>query len=147
MDGLIHAHSGLRWIVLILMLLAIVNAFNGWKSKKEYTNKTDKINLFAMVGFHTQVLIGLILYFLEGRYQIDADVMGNSLARFFAVEHIFGMIVAMIIITIGRSKSKKIDSSEHKHQKIFTFYLIGLLITLISIPWPFRAGFESIGWF
>ena len=31
-NGLLHAHSGLRWVVLILLLAAIFNAFSKKKS-------------------------------------------------------------------------------------------------------------------
>lgn len=139
MTGLLHAHSGLRWIVLALMIIAIVKAFKGQKSN-EYLAKDDKIFLFAMIAFHTQVLIGLIMYFMNGWYKIDGDVMANSATRFFAVEHIFGMLVAMTVITMGRSKSKKIEDPVAKYKKIATFYLIGLIITLVSIPWPFMPA-------
>jgi hypothetical protein len=144
MSGLLHAHSGLRWIVIALMLTAIIKGFQGAKGGKEYTSKADKINLFAMIAFHTQVLIGLVLYFMNGWYEIDADVMANSATRFFAVEHIFGMTAAMAIITIGRSKSKKIEGDAAKFKKTATFYLIGFIIAMISIPWPFMPAARAL---
>lgn len=149
MTGLSHAHGSLRWIVLALLILAIVKGFKAASNGKDYTPKDDKINLFAMIAFHTQVLIGLLLYFLSDAkwYQFNGDVMGDSYTRFFSVEHIFGMLLAMALITMGRSKSKKLEIASEKHKKIAVFYLIGLIITLISIPWPFKEGFGHLGWF
>jgi hypothetical protein len=56
------------------------------------------------------------------------------------------MLIAIIIIHIGRSKSKKANSDLGKHKAAFWYYLIGLILILASIPWPFRKGFEAMGW-
>ena len=140
MTGLLHAHSGLRWVVLVLMILAIIKAFKGAKNNSEYLKGDDKIFLFAMIAFHTQVLLGLILYFGNGWYQIDGEVMANPATRFFAVEHSIGMLVGMALVTIGRVKSKKIEDVQGKYKKIATLYLLALIVALVSIPWPFMAA-------
>lgn len=141
MEILLKAHSGLRWVVLILLILAIVKAFTGWKGYKEFNQKTS---LFAMISVHTQLLIGLILYVVNGWYKVSGEVMANSATRFFAVEHIFGMILAVALITIGRSKSKKETDDSQKWKKIAVFYTIGLILILISIPWPFSPAARGL---
>lgn len=143
MSGLIHAHSGLRYIVLILLLLAIFKAFT---SKSNYTEGTRKLNLFAMIATHTQILIGLGLYFMSEKVRFIEGMMNDAFSRFFAIEHIFGMILAAVLITIGHSKSKKAESPEAKNKKIALFYTLALVIIFASIPWPFR---EALGgkWF
>lgn len=142
MSGLIHAHSGLRYIVLALMLLAIFKAF----SKQEYTEGSRKLNLFAMISVHTQILIGLILYFTSEKVRFVEGLMADTFSRFFAVEHIFGMLLAATLITIGHSKSKKGETSDAKNKKIAVFYTLALIVILATIPWPFR---EALGgnWF
>jgi hypothetical protein len=100
-----------------------------------------------------QLIIGLVLYIFGpmGLKNIQnmgmGEVMKNSYTRFFAMEHLIGMLIAIVVFHIGRSKSKKATDDASKHKKEFIFYLIGLLIILASIPWPFKAGFEGIGWF
>jgi len=75
---LTHAHSGLRWVALILLLLAIVNAF----TSKTYEKKHKLINLFAMVTLHTQLLIGLVQYFVTSqKVQFIDGWMKNPLLR------------------------------------------------------------------
>jgi hypothetical protein len=64
---LIHAHSGFRWIVLILLILAIVKMVSGWKSLKEFKVADKKLALFAMIAYHTQFLLGLVLFFISGK--------------------------------------------------------------------------------
>jgi len=141
MNALTHAHSGLRYVVLALMVAAIVKAF----TSQHYTDGTRKLNLFAMISVHIQILIGLVLYFGKGWYKIG-EFMSNPVTRFFAVEHIFGMLVAMALVTIGHSKAKKATSDAEKFKKIKVFYTLALIIILATIPWPFR---EALGgkWF
>ena len=58
-------HSGWAYLALLLLLVAVVNALIGFSSKKEFTAKDRKIGLFALIGTHTQLLIGIILYFVS----------------------------------------------------------------------------------
>ena len=100
-----------------------------------------------------QLIIGLVLYvfgpwgFKNIQNMGMGEVMKNPYTRFFAMEHLVGMLIAIVVFHVGRSKSKKAIDDASKHKKAFIFYLIGLLIILASIPWPFKAGFEGIGWF
>lgn len=148
-NGLVHAHSGLRWIVLVLLLFAIINAARSQSSGK-YTGKDKKINLFAMISLHVQLLIGLGLYFInaKGKIQFIEGWMSNDMLRFFGMEHVIGMVLAIAIVTMGRSKAeKKLTGSRDKHRRIMWSYLIGLILILASIPWPFRESLGVTTWF
>jgi hypothetical protein len=140
LSGIRHAHSGLRWIVLILLLLAIANAFSGWRNEKAYTDKDKKIHLFAMIFVHIQIVIGLIALVLNWGSKVTL-----SMSNFYMREHIPLMLVSMILITIGFSKSKKIADSAIRFKTIFIYYTITLVLILASIPWPFRG--LGTGWF
>ena len=61
----LHLHSGFRYIVLLLVLLAIVRSWADWLGNKSYSEGNRKLNLFAMISAHTQLLIGIVLYFLS----------------------------------------------------------------------------------
>ena len=61
-QGLIHFHSMWRYVVLVLLLLAILKSLAGWFGNKEHTNGDAKLALFAMISLHIQLLVGLILY-------------------------------------------------------------------------------------
>jgi len=145
-NGLVHAHSGLRWIVLILLLVAIFNAARS-KSSGKYEKKDKMINLFAMISLHIQLLIGLALYFInaKGRVDYSSGWMGTHSTRFYGMEHILMMVIAIAVITMGRSKAeKKLVGSRDKHRKILVSYTIGLILILASIPWPF-AIWKDLG--
>ena len=141
MDIINHLHSGLRWVALILLIWAIANAF----SAKHFEKKHKLINLFAMVTLHIQLVIGLIQYFTSAKVQFSTDWMQNPLLRFYGMEHLAGMLLAIILITIGYSKAKRKVNDADKFKVIRLFYSIGLIIILLSIPWPFRANLGG-GW-
>jgi len=141
---LVHAHSGLRWIVLILLLLAIGNSLIKWLGKKPFGAGDQKINLFAMSSTHLQFLIGLVLYFISPKVIFEAEAMKNPTMRFFLVEHLSIMILAIAAITIGYSRAKRISEDGKKFRTAFIFFLIGLILILAGIPWPFQG--YGTGW-
>ncbi|MDR3712169.1 MAG: hypothetical protein P4L51_05095 [Puia sp.] len=146
--GLLHLHNLLRWIILILLVLSIVKSFSGWRGKKAFSPGDAKLWLFTMISAHITLLIGLF-QLLAGRFGIlttqlpeGVSVMKDKFFRFYWVEHPFGMIVAIVFITLGRGMAKKPVSDETKYRKAFVFFLIALVFILASVPWPFR---EIIG--
>jgi uncharacterized membrane protein YadS len=143
---LVRSHSGLRWVALILLLVAIFNAIAS-RSKGQYLKKDKMINLFAMVFLHVQLLLGLILYFTSPKVTFAAGWMKVAPARFFGLEHIALMILAIVLVTIGRKKAEKETNPAKKHNKIILWYVIGLILIFASIPWPFRANLGVTTWF
>ncbi len=139
------AHSGLRWIALILLIIAIFNAAASSKSGK-YAKKDKMLNLFTMVVLHIQLLIGLGLMFLSPKVQYVDEWMKSKMYRFYGLEHVLMMLLAIAIITIGRKRAESAAAINTRHRRILVSYTIGLLIILAMIPWPFR---EALGgkWF
>ncbi len=148
LTGFKHLHSANRYILLALLLIVIITSFQKWKGKKEYTKQDDKLNLITFIITHIQLLLGLVLYFTSNWVQFNENTMSSSLLRFFTVEHIFGMLIAITLITLGRIKGKKITDSVRRHKLTFWYFFIALIIMLATIPWPFRAWSEAagIGW-
>ncbi|MBK6329860.1 MAG: hypothetical protein IPL09_02085 [Bacteroidetes bacterium] len=152
MEYLHNIHSILRWLVILTAIYAIFKAFMGMQQQSSFTKSDNTAGVMFTSVIDLQLLIGLILYFTSGLgyKNIQANGMGfvmkDGFTRFFAVEHIAMMLIAIIIIHIGRSKSKKANSDLGKHKAAFWYYLIGLILILASIPWPFRKGFEAMGW-
>ena len=142
-EGILHLHNFGRWVVLILLLVAIVKSLNGLTGNKPFTNGDKKTGLFLMISAHIMLLIGLYQWFARmGLPLVQANgmkaVMQNPDQRFWAVEHITGMLIGIILITIGRASAKKNISDKAKHSRSFWFYLIALIIIVSFVPWPFR---------
>ena len=146
MELLKHAHSGLRWLVLIFLVVAIVSALMKWQSRAMHKKSDNMMPMLGMAFTHLQIIIGFILYFMSQKVSFHEGWMKDSASRFYGMEHILMMLIAAILITIGYSKAKRQSDSTKKFKTIFTFYLIGLLLILAAIPWPFRAALGG-GWF
>ena len=140
---LVHSHSGLRWLVLGLLIYAIYNAA---VNKTSYEKRDKMINLFAMISLHIQLLLGIILYYTSGNVSFDSGWMKNAVTRFYGMEHLLGMLLAIIFVTVGRKMAEKQEEPEQKNKKILVWYTIGLFLILASIPWPFREALNG-SWF
>lgn len=128
-----YIHSGLRFIVVILLLLAIIQSLAGWFGKKSYTEGNRKVNLFAMISAHTQLLFGIVLYFLSPFVQFGANTMKDATTRYWTVEHISMMIIALVFITIGHARSKRANTPEAKHKTIAIFYILAVVIIAVAL--------------
>lgn len=132
-------HSYWAYLVLIILVLAAVNALIKTFGDKEYSAKDFRIALFTLIVSHIQLLIGLILYFVSPKFELWSElgggVMGNSLARLYLVEHPLINIIGVALITIGYSKHKKKLTSNGKLKTIAIFYTIALVLFLSRIPW------------
>lgn len=138
-DILRSSHSGLRWIVLLSLVIAIFNAIFKLKSNK-YEKGDKMINLFAMILLHCQATLGLVLIFFSGKVAYVEGWMKQPMLRFFGLEHILMMLLALVLATIGRKKAEKAVDSAKKHKTILIWYLIALILILAAIPWPFRTN-------
>jgi hypothetical protein len=122
--GLLHLHNLLRWVILILLILSLFQAFSK-------NNGLKKTSLFLLIASHTTLLIGLYQYFTKGPgYNLVqqygfGEVMKDATMRFWAVEHISTMIIAIVLITIARGKAKKgIYSPDLSPPKLVRFQII-----------------------
>ena len=100
-NALLHSHSGLRWIALILIIVAIFNAARS-KNSGKYLKKDKMINLFAMIFMHIQLLIGLGLYFISPKVTFAEGWMKESMTRFFGMEHILDSYSCVHSVAVSR---------------------------------------------
>jgi hypothetical protein len=144
-------HNILRWAVLLLGIWTLINALTGVLSKRNYTGSDNKANLFFMISCDIQLLLGLILYFngmwFDNLKNNTAEVMKNGVLRFFSMEHSLMMIIAWLLVHVGRSMVKRGDTDAQKHKRSLLFFGIALLIILAMIPWPFRQAGVARQWF
>jgi len=127
---LLHAHSGLRYLILLAVLIVIVKSIIGWLGNTPYS-KFDRIISPAYVGLmHLQLLLGLILYFISPfvTYQ-----MGDKVSRYWSLEHITLMILAVVAAQIGRSISKKSSDAQVKFRFQTIFFGISILLILVAL--------------
>lgn len=136
--GIKHLHSYVPYILLALLLISIVIFFGKASSKKTFAKSDKRLALFTFIAAHIQLTLGLILYIIspiiKGAFQ-SGEVMSDSTYRFYAVEHILTMLIAITFITLGYIRAKKAEESSKKFKTLAIFYLLGLIFALARIPW------------
>ena len=129
--GMLHLHSILRWIILLLLLVCIIQA----SSKNTAIRKTS---LWLLISAHLMLVVG-VYQLIAGRYGITkglpegVELMKDKFYRFFWVEHPLLMILAIILITVARGKAKNLN-----YKSVTWLLIIALLAILVAVPWPFR---------
>jgi bacteriorhodopsin len=141
MQAVLVFHNILRWAVLLFGLWTLLNALSGVFTKRAFNANDNRSNLFFMISCDIQLLLGLILYFSNSWFDRLKDMgatMKEPYNRFFAVEHISMMIIAWLLVHIGRSSVKRAGTDAKKHKKMLIFFGLAIVLILASIPWPFR---------
>ena len=130
---MLHLHSTIAIVLLLALVISIVITLSNYLGNKPYNRK---IALLGFIASHIQLLVGLILFFyLKYPSMISGAVMKDPALRFKIIEHPLTMIIAIVLITIGYSKAKKIENARKANQTVVIFYIIGLILMLARIPW------------
>jgi hypothetical protein len=92
------------------------------------------------------MLLGLLLYLVVSpnmaaiRANFGAS-MKDPAARFWAVEHLTMMVVAVVLVHVGRVLGRKAASPDSKRMKQFICFGLATALMLLATPWPgLRAG-------
>lgn len=142
--GLVHLHNTLRYAVVALLLIALFQSFNGWFSKRTYSNADNKVSLFLLISAHLQLVIGLIIYFFTSQVVEAAKAsistsMKDPVLRFWLVEHGLAMLVGIILITLGRIMGKKAKTDNIRFRRQAVYYVLAAVLIYSAIPWPWAA--------
>lgn len=133
-------HNIVRWVVLLLGLWAAYRAWSGWLGKRPWTSADRKAGVFFGSAFDTQLLLGLILYFFlspitRAAFSNFGAAMADPSMRFFAIEHMFYMLLGVIFVHLGSILAKKAPTDVGKHQRAAILFSLAMLVILIGMPW------------
>ncbi len=134
-------HSLLRWVVIIVGLVACARGLTGWMGAKPWTSADNRAGAFFVIGLDIQLVLGLLLYFVVSpvttmAFENMEPAMQNSAIRFFLVEHFMLMIVGIALAHVGRALGRRAKADAGKHRLGAIFFGLALLVMLLAIPWP-----------
>jgi uncharacterized membrane protein YcfT len=146
-------HSLLRWIVIVACLWALMRVWSGLLGRSEWTRKDQVAGLIFTSLLNIQFILGLILYAISPITRTAmmnfGAAMKDSTLRFFAVEHVAGMVLAVVIAQAGYSVCKRAATDRGRFLRSTIAYSLAALLILVSVPWPFmkygRPLFPSFG--
>jgi hypothetical protein len=137
---ILSVHNIFRWVVIILTLLAICRGFSGWLSKRSWTSADRKTGLYFSISMDIQLLLGLVLYiFLSPLTKAAISDFGSAMSspelRFYGLEHLFYMVVAVVFVHLGSILSRRADEEIVKHRRAALWFSGALIVVLLAIPW------------
>ena len=149
MEILVVLHNIMRWIVVILAVVALVRAYRGWLKKRDWTDADRKSGVFLGAAMDTQMLLGIILWIFGswGLKAFDIPVVEGAsrmAVLFFALEHSFTMVVAVILVHVGTIMSRRAQDAINKHKWTAVFFTIAVILVLFAIPWTQRPLFPGL---
>jgi len=145
--AMLHIHSVIRFIVIFGSVISVLLSLAGWFGNKEYSKGNKILNLVTLISAHIQLVVGLILYFISPIVNAASfgEAMKDSTLRYWKVEHMAMMVVAIVLITIGYSKSKRALASVEKHRTIAIFYTLAIIVVLAALSMSGRGLFGMTG--
>jgi hypothetical protein len=137
--ALLHTHNLTRWIVLVAALLALVWALQGWLANRPFEKRHRFANLAFVASMDVQLLIGIALYVVSPLVQVALSDMGAAMRihelRFFAVEHLSIMLVAVILAHVGSATVRRAKGDRGKHGRGLLWFGLSTIALLAGIPW------------
>jgi hypothetical protein len=136
---LIHIHSGIRWILLASLIISVLISLINSLKKSDLSKYGKLFSLITLISAHIQLIAGLVLYIISPKVVFSAESMASPILRFYLVEHISAMVLAIILITVGYTAAKKKMGSIAAAKRIFWYYFFALILLLALIPWPWMS--------
>ena len=136
-------HSWIRWIALIAAVGTTLAALRG---KVAGANSlADRWGMIAMMALDTQMLLGLLLYFvLSPNTKTIMENFGAAMKdpglRFWAVEHTVTMFAAIALAHVGRVLARKATSPVAKRTRLLICFGLATVLIILGMPWPGRPG-------
>jgi len=136
-------HNLNRWLVLIVGCWATWQVMRGWISRQpRQPRSTTLVRSFAWV-LNLQFLLGLTLYLLPGAFIQSliqtipwAQIMQQSLLRFFTLEHPVQMLIAIALAHGALATARHLKNERRRFGWTATLLILAMLLILAAIPWP-----------
>src|ERR1044072_9354815 len=138
---LLTIHSLVRWMVLISLLVAIYRAYKGWLGHAPFSTFDNAVRIATVTILHVQLGSGILLYCISPvvRYFLNyfKTAVHEPEIRFFGMEHITMMVLAIVLITIGSAKAKRQIGDGQRFKIMAIWFTVALVVIFSSIPWQF----------
>jgi hypothetical protein len=136
-------HSWIRWIALIAAVGTTLAALRG--KVEGSSSLTDRWGMIAIMALDTQLLLGLLLYFVVSpNMKAILDNFGAAMKdpglRFWAVEHTASMFAAIALAHVGRVLGRKAPTPAAKRTRLLICFGLATILIVAGMPWPGRPG-------
>uniref|UniRef100_F4C8T1 Cytochrome B n=1 Tax=Sphingobacterium sp. (strain 21) TaxID=743722 RepID=F4C8T1_SPHS2 len=134
-------HSLIRWLVLAFLLYSIYRAFVGYLNDKPFSKTDNAFRHWTATIAHIQLMIGIILYtqspIVKYFWRKTETSLQNLDITFYGIIHIFLMLTAIVLLTIGSALAKRQPTDKEKFKTMLVWFSIALIFIFIAVPWTF----------
>lgn len=138
---LLFAHSIFRWLVLLMLLLALYRATTGYFARRPFTQFDNAVRRWTATTLHLQLILGMLLYvkspLVRFFWNDPAAGLAHEQAGFFGGIHFMLMFTAVVFATIGSARAKRQSEERAKYRTMLRWFAAALILIVIAIPWPF----------
>ncbi|MCU0476569.1 MAG: cytochrome c [Anaerolineae bacterium] len=133
-------HNLTRWLVVVVMLVAIGRAWWGvWRGSAWTTLDRRLAWAFAML-MSVQFIWGAVLFLVpDGLAQAAVRDMSASMKvrelRFFGLEHPLQMVIALGLVHLGAARSRKANADRTRFRWVAGTFTLATVLVLSAIPW------------
>lgn len=143
-SGILHLHNLLRWVVLIVGVIALILSWIAVSRKSQWTKPLRTLGSAFTGVMDIQVLIGIVYYaffspIVKFGFQNFGEAMKDSAIRQYLVEHSLGMILAAVLVHIGTAAAK----NKNNPMPAAIYYSLAVVAVILFIPWD-RALFPGM---
>lgn len=145
----LSAHSLLRWLVVLTAVVALARAFAGWFGSRPWTPADAAANRWFTMALTVQFVVGLLLWAFLSPFGVSSfgdmgETMRDGTRRFWAVEHLTLMVVALALAHIGAARARKAASDVARHRTAAILFALSTALVLAGVPW---FGADARPWF
>ena len=144
---ILATHNIVRWLVLAAGVWAVVRCWMGWRSRAVWSEKdAGAVKLFVN-ALSLQFVVGIVLYAVSPLIRAGLADMGAAMrtasVRYFVVEHVAVMLVAIALGHIGAAKVRRAASDSARFQTATIWLGLALAAAAGFVPWdrPIVPGF------
>ena len=128
-------HNLLPYLLIPIVILAVIKYFLVAFLGKESSIKECKLLSISMILAHLQLIFGILVFSKFAFSNPDwTEIMKNTESRETFIEHPFMMLIAIILISVGKVKAKKTEDNTKCAKITFTYFFIALALILFSTP-------------
>lgn len=122
---LFQAHSGWRYIVILVIVVALLKLLIGLVAKQRWTRLDQIFGAATPIVIDIQWLLGIILWIVEQRW-----TGGDPLRSW---EHPTTMTLVLIVAHVGWSRAKRAPHDSAKFRAAFIGFLIAALLIGVGV--------------
>ena len=132
-------HSYWRWVVLLAALTAVSVAVAGLIRRSAFHPAGRQAGIFYVAAIDTQLFMGLWLYSVSPLVRLAwanlPAAMKTHDLRFFAVEHITAMLLAVALAHVGVLRGRQARTDRARYLNLAGWNAASLALILVGLPW------------